>query len=211
MGGSILLALLGLSLGFLAIRVVGGYPPPPKELRALDRREAAVFSAAIVVLFPAGGSLARSGEEADVLGHLDRFVAVLGSRNQGLIRLLVLAVEQGTLLFPAPGQGGWRRFSALSAEQRALYLASWGASRFYGRRLVFTSLRALLTMGYFSDPVVEDALGLAPRQLPRQASAADFLWPPLDEAGARQRRLRESGGLPESGLLADRAARQGLA
>ncbi|MEW6273481.1 MAG: hypothetical protein AB1689_29735, partial [Thermodesulfobacteriota bacterium] len=85
-------------------------------------------------------------------------------------------VEHGTLLFPAPGFGV-ARFSSLREDRQVAYLESWQKSRLLQRRLVFVSLRAILTMGYFADPAVLRALGLAPRALTTPVIEADLLWP----------------------------------
>jgi hypothetical protein len=58
-------------------------------------------------------------------------------------------------------------------------LADWQRSRFFPRRLVFASLRAILTMGYFADPAVLRALGLAPCRVARPVAEADLLYPPI--------------------------------
>ena len=94
-------------------------------------------------------------------------------------RLLFLLVEQATLVFAAPGAGGRRRFSSLRPEQRVAALEGWQRSRFFPRRLVFTSLRAVLTMGYLADPTVLGALRLAPYAIPVPVGEADLLYPPI--------------------------------
>jgi hypothetical protein len=82
-------------------------------------------------------------------------------------------------VFPAPGWDGWRRFSALDAARRGAVLEGWRTSRFFPRRLVFTSLRAIVTQGYFADPAVLRALSLAPRAIEAPVHAADALYPPI--------------------------------
>jgi hypothetical protein len=98
------------------------------------------------------------------------------------MRLLFFLVEHATLVFPAPGPTGWRRFSALSAGQRVAALEGWRTSRLFPRRLVFNSLRAILTMGYFAHPPVLRALGLAPFAIESPVREADLLYP---RVGAR--------------------------
>ena len=61
-------------------------------------------------------------------------------------------------LVVAPRWDGWRRFSALDAERRGAVLEGWRRSRWFARRLVFTSLRAIVTQAYFADPAVLRAL-----------------------------------------------------
>lgn len=170
----VLVGVLGLGIRRLAL----GYAPRP-GLRALGRHEAALLDAAAEAVFPPGGAVAPSGVEAGVVPWVDRYLRALPASPRRLMRLLFLLVEQATLVFPAPGRGGRRRFSALDLEGRQAALDGWRTSRLFPRRLVFTSLRAILTMGYFADPQVLRELGLAPRAIRTPVREADLLYPPV--------------------------------
>jgi hypothetical protein len=171
----LLLLLLLVALG--AYRFLAGYARPPIPLVALAAREHATIAAAAMASYPRGGAIAPSGLEAGIPAHVDRFVAAQPPATRLLMRLLFVLVEHATLLFPAPGAGGFRRFSALGEEQQVGYLTGWQRSALLPRRLVFVSLRAILTMGYFADPAVLRALGLAPRAIVTPVCRADLLWP----------------------------------
>jgi hypothetical protein len=97
-------------------------------------------------------------------------------RLRFLMHLLFFLLEHATLFFPAPGRAGRRRFSSLALEQRTASLEAWRTSRLYPRRLVFSSLRAILTMGYFAHPSVLRQLGLAPYAV--RTPIRDDLWYP---------------------------------
>jgi hypothetical protein len=174
LAGAILACLLALA----ARRVLGGYPRAGGRFQVLAAREAAFLAAAADALYPPGGALAPSGSEAGLPAYLDDYLARLPARPRRLLRLLFLLVEQATLLWPAPGPRGRRRFSALAPAQREAVLAGWSESRLFPRRLVFTSLRAVLTLGYLAHPPVARALGLAPRAIPVPVTEADLLYPP---------------------------------
>jgi hypothetical protein len=62
------------------------------------------------------------------------------------------------------------------------YLQGWQRSRLFPRRVVFTSLRAILAMGYFAAPTVLQALELAPRAIETPVCEADLLWPRIGES-----------------------------
>ena len=171
MAGWIALALLAIGLRRLGL----GYPATP--LAALARREAAFVEAAADAMFPPGGEIPESGVEAGIPGYVDRYLEALPGRQRLLIRALFLLMEQATLLFPAPGWGGWRRFSSLAPAQRAAALEGWRSSRLSPRRLVFLALRSLLTMGYFACPSVLRAVELAPLDIATPIVAADLLYP----------------------------------
>ena len=53
-----------------------------------------------------------------------------------------------------------RRFSDLPSDVQERYLAGWEHSRFYLRRMVFQSLRALMSMAFLASPEVERAIGV---------------------------------------------------
>jgi hypothetical protein len=171
-----LLVALLLALGW---RVFGGYPAPPPGIARLSRREAAFVGAAAEALFPRGGAVPPSGLDAGVPAWCDRWLAVLPVATRALVRALFALVEHATLVFPAPGWDGWRRFSALDAERRAAVLEGWGRSRWFPRRLVFTSLRAIVTQAYFADAAVLRTLSLAPREIQAPRHVADALYPPI--------------------------------
>jgi hypothetical protein len=176
------LVLLAAALGYGAWRFLSGYPTPPIRCAALAAREYATIAAASLATYPRGGAIEPSGVDAGIPAHVDRFVAAQQPSTRLLMRLLFVLVEHATLLFPAPGSGGFKRFSSLDEAQQVAYLLGWQTSRLLPRRLVFVSLRAILTMGYFGDPAVLRALGIAPRAMTTPVCEADLLWPRVGQA-----------------------------
>jgi hypothetical protein len=179
-GMSLLALALVAASGYALSRFFLGYPRPQSRLVSLSRAEFAVVDAAAETLFPPGGPLRWSGREAGTAVFLDAYVAAVPRNLRILMRMLLFLVEHATLVFPAPGGllgGGMRRFSRLSSEQRVAALAGWERSTLFARRLVFTSLRSLLTMGYLASPAVLRGLGLAPREIPTPICEADLLYP----------------------------------
>jgi hypothetical protein len=163
----------------LFFRVLGGYPRQEPPLRRLSRREAGFVAAAAEALFPRGGAVPPSGLDAGIPAWTDRWLDALPAGTRFLVRCLFALVEHATLLFPAPGWDGWRRFSALDPARRGAVLEAWRTSRWFPRRLVFTSLRAIVTQGYFADAAVLRALHLAPFEITPPVTAADALYPPI--------------------------------
>jgi hypothetical protein len=131
-------------------------------------------------LFPRGGAVAPSGLDAGVPAWCGRWLETLPAGTRLLVRCLFALVEHATLLFPAPGWDGFRRFSALDPERRGQVLEGWRTSRWFARRLVFTSLRAIVTQGYFADAAVLRALRLAPLAIEAPVTA-DALYPPIGQ------------------------------
>jgi hypothetical protein len=178
------MTLLALALvaatGYALSRIFLGYSRPASRPVLLSRPELAVVDAAAETLFPPGGAIPVSGREARIPAFVDLYVAAMPRHLRILMRMLFFLVEHATVFFPATGGllgGGMRRFSRLSPEQRVAALAGWERSSLFARRLVFTSLRAILTMGYMSSPAVLRALGLAPREIPTPICEADLLYP----------------------------------
>jgi len=169
--------LLALAVGYGAARVAIGYPRPQRRFICLVRGEFAFLAAAAEANYPPGGDVEASGLDADIPAYVDRLLNVTHSRTRFQMRMLFFLVEHATLLFPAPGRGGFRRFSSLWPEQRVAVLDAWASSRFWQRRLVFASLRAVLTLGYFAHPAVLRQLGLVPFALESPLCEADLLYP----------------------------------
>jgi hypothetical protein len=167
--------------GWAVARLALGYGRGEAALRHLSSHEQAVVRAAGDAIFPPGGALPISGTDAGVVAHVDRYVGALSTRSRVLIRLLLFLVEHATLVFAAPGWDGIRRFSKLSLAQRTAVLEDWSRSRLALRRTVFQSLRAVLSMAYFSDPAVLRAIGLAPLAIESPVVDADLLYPPIGQ------------------------------
>lgn len=170
-----------LALCFAVSRVAIGYPDPRRQHRGLWRGEVAFISSAAEAMYPAGGPIPSSGLDADLPGYLERLMAASRPHTRILLHLLFFLVEHGTLLFPTSGRGGMRRFSSQDVEHRVVALDGWAESTLFFRRVVFTSLRAVLTMGYFAHPPVVRRLGLAPLAIESPICEADLLYPRIGE------------------------------
>jgi hypothetical protein len=157
-------------------RLFLGYPRRT-GLVVLASREAAFLDAAGDAIFPPGGAVPQSGRDADIPGYADAFLASLPAHLRLQVRAMFMLFEQATILFPAPRPGGRRRFSALSAEQRVIVLERWSSSSLFVRRLAFTALRAVVTMGYLGHSGVLRELNLAPRAISTPICEADLLYP----------------------------------
>ncbi len=158
-------------------RLFLGYTRRERPYARLAAREADFLTAAAEAMFPAGGAIELCGRDADLPGYVDRYLGTIHGSKRLQIRLLLVLVEQATLFFPARGRGGMRRFSSLSLTQREQVLRDWSESRLFVRRLVFTALRAVLTMGYLGHPSAMRQLRLAPYAIESPVVEADLLYP----------------------------------
>ncbi len=171
--------VVGALLGYAIARIALGYPAPRIRVARLRRSEVAFLSAAADALFPRGGPIEPSGTDAGVPEYVDRYLGEVPAKLSLLMRCLFLLFEHASFFVRAPGRGGMRRFSSLSPEQRVAVLERWQRSRLFPMRLVFTSLRAILTMGYFASPEVLRTLRLAPYAIATPVTEADLLYPPI--------------------------------
>lgn len=172
-------ALVLILIVYAVRRLAFGYGEPRGEYRRLRRHEAAFLDGAAEAMFPEGGAIPLSGLEADLPRYVDRYFDALPDGKRFQIRLLLLFFEQATVFFPAPGRLGFRRFSALRVEQRLAVLEGWSDSSWFLRRLIFTALRAVLTMGYLGDPVALRHLRLAPYDIQSPVAEADLIYPAI--------------------------------
>jgi hypothetical protein len=162
-------------------RLFFGYPRPAEAHTLLKPREVAFIEAAAEVVFPEGGAIPVSGSDANLPRYTDGFLDSLPISVQREIRALFMLIEQATLIMPAPGRRGFRRFTKLSLDQRAAVLRGWMESRFFLRQLAFTGLRAVLTMGYLGHPTVLAHLGVAPLDFETPICEADLIYPPIGQ------------------------------
>lgn len=173
---------IALAVFLIFRRIFFGYSAwakPAANFSVLAPREVALISSTAEVMFPADGAIPFSGLEADLPGYADRFLSALEPRIRWQIRALFALFEHVTLVFPAPGWTGLRRFSSLSFEQRELVLHGWSQSPQFMRQIIFTALRAVLTMGYLGHPVVMRHLRVAPYEIESPVCAADLLYPAI--------------------------------
>ena len=177
-------ALLSLiaAAGYTGYRIFVGYPRPAGRFVILAPREVRFLDAVAEATFPAGGAIPLAGLDAGLPRYVDRWLVALAARQRLLIRALLLLMEHATLVFPAPGRGGFRRFSSLTLDQRESVLRGWAESRLFARRLVFMSLRAILTMGYLGHPTAMRHLRLAPYAFASPILQADVLYPPIGQS-----------------------------
>lgn len=170
---------VGAAFGYAIARIGLGYPAPRVRTERLLRSEVAFLSAAADALFPRGGPIEPSGTDAGVPTYVDRYLGEVPPKLALLMRCLFLLFEHASFVVRAPGRGGMRRFSSLSPAQRVAVLERWQRARLFPMRLVFTSLRAILTMGYFASPEVLRTLHLAPYAIATPVTEADLLYPPI--------------------------------
>ncbi len=128
------------------------------KLRMLSKREQALLAAVGDAFFPPDGPIPVSGVEAGVVAYFDRYLARSQRMTRVLMRLLFVFLD----LSPLPFGPRRRRFVDLDQDERIQMLDDMFTSRIYFRRVSFTSIRALMTMAYLSNPRVAEAMTMTP-------------------------------------------------
>ena len=161
MTGMVLGVLALVASGWLARGWLTGYGPARPEAPMLNAKEQEVALAAADAMFPSGGVLPISGSEAGVLVYLDTTMRSSPPRIRLLLRLLLRFVEHGPWLF-GPG----RRLTKQAPTERVATLQGWAQSSSYFLRVVFTSLRTLVSLAYLADAQVIHCIGVEPELSP---------------------------------------------
>ena len=204
----LLVTLLVIGL-FAAYRLRWGYPRSARDFQVIGRGDAAFLEAAAETLFPPTEGMPLSGLEADLPAYADGYLVALPVKQRRLIRALFLLFEQGTLLWPARGVGAFRRFSALSPQQRLRVLHGWEQSRLRSRRMAISALKAVLILGYLGRPESLAALGMSPWPIESPIGEADLIYPPIGEGLDRIPYTRADLTVPSDGTPLRDAGRAG--
>lgn len=156
------------AIAWLARGVFLGYPAKDIPTRNLSRKEQAILAAAADALFPPGGPIPLSGTDAGAIPYLDAYVGRVDTTQRALMRLLFQAIEHGPwLLGPR-----FSRFTRLDAASRIVFLGKLAKSDLYFHRVIFLSIRVMLTMAYLANDEVA-------RQMRIEPNLAPFAPPPL--------------------------------
>lgn len=122
----------------------------------LSAGEARLIEAAANAFFPPGGPIPRSGVDAGCVAWFERYLGLSDARQRLLVRMMLAFVQHAPLVF-GPER---RRFTRASPAARIAFLKRASTSRIYFLRVVFLSLRAMMTMAYLADPAVMAAIGM---------------------------------------------------
>lgn len=161
------------ALAWLARGVFLGYPAKDVPTRNLSRKEQAILAAAADALFPPGGPIPLSGTDAGAIPYLDAYVGRVDRTQRALMRLLFQAVEHGPwLLGPR-----FSRFTRLDAASRIVFLGKLAKSDLYFLRIIFLSLRVMLTMAYLANSDVARRMRIETNLAPFAPRAAASIAP----------------------------------
>jgi hypothetical protein len=133
-------------------------PAPDAIYRALGVRELTVLGAIAATLLPPTRRLPVELADTSLLIRVDRFLADGDPLLAAQFRLLLHGFDR----YPQWLSRHFTRFSRLEALGRAEVLESFAGSRLYGKRMVYTTIKAVVCNHYFADPLVMQSLGYKP-------------------------------------------------
>lgn len=134
-------------------KTLRGFGPPKAGFFVFDDGEVEVLEKLAEAVFPGPPALPLTAQEARVAGFVDLYVHGVYADTQALFRMLVRTLNLSTVLSHGAA------FRYLSVEKRQQAFAEWGVSDLRVRRAGYQSLLLPLSMGYFEDKRVREALG----------------------------------------------------
>ena len=114
-----------------------------------------IIEALYQTLIPDGGRINIDILETGSYEFLARYLRDQEACGRiGLIALLIL-FDLAPFLFIQR----FSRFVNLGPQEQEMYLADWGASRLYHRRMILILIKTIIGMGYYNDPKVLNKIG----------------------------------------------------
>jgi hypothetical protein len=152
--------------GALACLVLGAWAAVWATGTEAAARDAALLHAVLGALVPRGGAFPAGAADTDLDAVLARYFARLHPLGPVGLRLLLRAIEWGTVVFE------WTRpLSRLDPEARERALAGWETSRLAVRRQLLASLKLLALMHFYERPEVWSGIGYDDAYLRRKLLA----------------------------------------
>ncbi len=100
--------------------------------------------------FPEGGAIPPSADDVDVASSLEDLLKKIPPLYADAITTLLFVFDSRFLVFPFTGK--WKRFVALSPEERERYLRAWESNSFLVT--VAQILKITCSYGYYTKPPV---------------------------------------------------------
>src|SRR5262245_1198041 len=152
--------------GSLALMTLGAWVWVQLTSEAAAARDPALLRAVLDALVPRGGAFATGAADSDVDEALQRYFASLHPLGPIGLRVLLLAIEYGAVVFERTAP-----FSRLDPAARERALAAWETSRLAPRRQLIASLKLTALMHFYERPAIWPAIGYDDAYLRRKLLA----------------------------------------
>jgi hypothetical protein len=149
--------------GTLALVVAGAWALVRLMGEEAATRSQAQLRAVLDALVPRGGAFEPGATDTQVDAALSRYFERLHPLGPLGLRLLLLAIEYGTVVFERT-----RPFSRLDGAARERALAAWERSRLGVRRQILASLKLLALLHLYETPTLWPAIGYDDTHLRRK-------------------------------------------
>jgi hypothetical protein len=133
---------------------VAAYPDLPGRLRFLTPMTYAIISAFAHRILPPGGAFPEGALSLDVVQYFDAVIAAEPYEIQQDIKRGLILLEFGPYL-----QLKFRRFTRMTPAQKDAYLKTWEQSDTTLQRGVFSVLKKLCCLGFFSSEKIFSRIG----------------------------------------------------
>ena len=140
--------------GTLALTVLGAYGFVWSTSETGGARDRQLLQAVLEALVPRGGAFATGAADVALDDAVARYFARLHPLGPAGLRVLLRALEYGTVLFERT-----RPFSRLDAAARERALAAWEASRLGLRRQLVASVKLLGLLHFYERPETWPGIG----------------------------------------------------
>ena len=140
--------------GSLALMTLGAWAWVALTGDAAAARDPVLLRAVTGTLLPHGGSFELGAADTDLDATLTRYFAALHRLGPLGLRLLLLALEYGTVVFERTAP-----LSRLDPAARERALAGWETSRLAARRQLLASVKLLAMMHFYERPAAWPGIG----------------------------------------------------
>jgi len=120
----------------------------------VNKIKKAVVAACADTMFPPDGPIPVSGTDAGLIEYVEAYQKAMPATQRVLVNMMFSFIQMSPTVF------GPRHslFTRLSPTDRLRVFENMARSPIYFRRVVFLSMRAIMTMGYFACPRVNDII-----------------------------------------------------
>ncbi len=132
---------------------------PIKELKVFNQKLYNIIQVIGDTIVPSGGAFQIGSKDVDGALLLDHYIDRMSKLQLKLIKLILYVFEYTPMLTK------FKKFSAMTPEQRLSYLLSWENSRFLFKRNIFLLIKMMIMMAVYSDDRVSAAIDYIPECL----------------------------------------------
>lgn len=145
-------------LSFLALSAIptgcARYPDAARKYKFLSPKDVFIFEKVAAVFFPEGGSIPYSSSDTDLSGWADDQFSLTSHETQKVFKIALHVLEISPRLFFF----SWRRFSALSIEDRSRYMDFLRKGPGFIKTVLYQFIRVPCVLGFYGHEKVKESI-----------------------------------------------------